>query len=95
MGPLTQRERNRATLARQLLLEPAELPALGAVEHLAGLQAQTPHGPYVSLFSNVLLGHADRGRFFDGDPKAGEYFGEAAPTTAPCSLTASSRRPGR
>jgi hypothetical protein len=50
---LTQRELNRATLARQHLLSRERLQALDAVEHLAGLQAQTPHGPYVSLFSRL------------------------------------------
>jgi hypothetical protein len=39
LGP---RELNRATLARQLLLERAELPVLDAVAHVCGLQAQEP-----------------------------------------------------
>ncbi|PZG21052.1 hypothetical protein C1I98_37270 [Spongiactinospora gelatinilytica] len=39
---LSRRAVNRATLARQLLLDRAEMPVIDAVEHLAGLQAQTP-----------------------------------------------------
>jgi hypothetical protein len=50
---LSQRELNRATLARQHLLDLTSMTALEAVEHLAGMQAQTPHGPYVSLFSRL------------------------------------------
>jgi hypothetical protein len=39
---LDDRTLNRATLARQLLLERADLDPLAAVEHLVGLQAQEP-----------------------------------------------------
>jgi hypothetical protein len=44
---------NRATLARQLLLERAERPALDAVHHLVGLQSQVPHNPYTALWSRL------------------------------------------
>jgi Winged helix DNA-binding domain len=44
---------NRATLARQLLLERASLPALDAVQHLVGIQAQEPHDPYTALWSRL------------------------------------------
>ena len=43
---LERRALNRATLARQLLLERADLTPLDAVEHLVGLQAQVPLNPY-------------------------------------------------
>ncbi len=50
---LTSRELNRATLARQLLLERAELPPLDAVRHLVGLQSQVPRNPYTGLWSRL------------------------------------------
>lgn len=53
MTVLDRRALNRATLARQLLLERAELPVPAAVAHLAGLQAQTPHTWYVGLWSRL------------------------------------------
>ncbi|WP_242454694.1 winged helix DNA-binding domain-containing protein [Bailinhaonella thermotolerans] len=50
---LGARELNRASLARQFLLERAGRPVEEVVSHLAGLQAQTPHTWYVGLWSRV------------------------------------------
>lgn len=50
---LDRRALNRATLARQLLLDRGDLTVTDAVEHLVGLQAQTPHTWYTGLWSRV------------------------------------------
>ena len=50
---LTGRELNRATLARQLLLDRAAMPALDAVRDLVGMQAQVPSNPYVGLYARL------------------------------------------
>jgi hypothetical protein len=50
---LSQRALNRATLARQMMLRRTRLPALDAVVHLAGLQAQNPLDPYFALWSRL------------------------------------------
>lgn len=50
---LTRRALNRATLARQLLLERSSMSVTAAVEHLVGLQAQTPHTAYVGLWTRL------------------------------------------
>ena len=50
---LTLRELNRATLARQMLLDREKLPVLDAVERLVGLQAQLPGPPFVGLWARL------------------------------------------
>jgi len=50
---LTLRELNRATLARQMLLERASLSVVTAIERLAALQAQWAPSPYLALWSRL------------------------------------------
>jgi hypothetical protein len=50
---LTQRALNRTLLARQLLLERANVSIVGAVEQVGGLQAQYAPSSYVGLWSKV------------------------------------------
>ena len=50
---LTNRALNRATLARQMLLQRQDMGIVEAVEHLLGLQAQVTEGPYQGLWSRL------------------------------------------
>jgi len=50
---LTQVELNRATLARQFLLERVKLDPVTATERIGGLQAQEPASPYIALWSRL------------------------------------------
>ena len=54
MDRLTRRAVNRATLARQLLLERAPRTAVDTVEHLVGMQAQAPFPPYYGLWTRLV-----------------------------------------
>jgi hypothetical protein len=50
---LSQRGLNRATLARQYLLERAPARAIEAIKHLGGMQSQAPLAPYVGLWTRL------------------------------------------
>jgi hypothetical protein len=50
---LSARALNRATLARQMLLQRERLPVVDAVHHVVALQAQEPASPYLALWNRV------------------------------------------
>jgi hypothetical protein len=50
---LSQRALNRATLARQMLLERAKTPIRDAIRWLGGVQAQQSNDPYIALWSRI------------------------------------------
>jgi Winged helix DNA-binding domain len=50
---LTLRELNRATLARQILLERKRLSPRAVIERLVGMQAQWPSAPYIGIWTRT------------------------------------------
>ncbi|MET3899203.1 hypothetical protein ABIB57_003158 [Devosia sp. UYZn731] len=51
--PITDRQLNRATLSRQMMLEGVDMAIPEAVAFLLGLQAQTTNGPYQALWNRL------------------------------------------
>lgn len=63
---LSERELNRALLARQMLLVRARMPIESAVQHLVGLQAQRPDPPHIGLWCRVAgVRHVDVDNLID------------------------------
>lgn len=50
---MSQQALNRATLARQVLLERRQIPTFEMLEHLLGMQAQVPRTPYFGLWCRI------------------------------------------
>ncbi|GHH52487.1 winged helix DNA-binding domain-containing protein [Lentzea cavernae] len=57
---LGARALNRALLSRQYLLRRLDLPEREVVEHLVGMHAQIPVGPYIGLWSRLAGYRPDR-----------------------------------
>ena len=50
---LSERAMNRATLARQMLLQREKATPVAVVERLAGMQAQLARPPFVGIWSRL------------------------------------------
>lgn len=50
---LSSRALNRTLLARQLLIKRSNMSTSDALEHLIGMQSQTPNSPYISLWTRI------------------------------------------
>ena len=57
---LTSRQLNRATLARQMLLDHVHTDVVSAVSRLGALQAQEPASPYLALWTRAAHIDADQ-----------------------------------
>jgi hypothetical protein len=56
---LTQRDLNRATLARQFLLRRTDVPVAEVLTRVVGMQAQAPNPPYYGLWARLAGFHPD------------------------------------
>ena len=67
---LSQRSLNRALLTRQLLLRRDSRSVPETIEHLVGMQAQSPSNPYLALWSRLQGFEADQLSRMIADRKA-------------------------
>lgn len=56
---LTQRQLNRALLARQHLLRRSEMPTGAMLQALVGMQSQVPNDPFIGLWTRLCGFHPD------------------------------------